>query len=47
MTTSNDHGYLLERLARLIHRFDIGKINHEAVTLSRTAIVDTIGVTIA
>ncbi|MEI6117527.1 MAG: MmgE/PrpD family protein, partial [Burkholderiales bacterium] len=47
MPIPNDHGYVLERLARLICKFNLGRITAEAVNLSRTAIVDTIGVTVA
>jgi 2-methylcitrate dehydratase PrpD len=38
---------LLTRLAELICEFDTSKINDQAISLSRTAIIDTIGVTLA
>ena len=38
---------LLTRLAELICEFDTSLINDQAISLSRTAIIDTIGVTLA
>jgi len=47
MSANNNNEYILERIASLICSFDISKISPEAINLSRTAIIDTIGVTIA
>jgi 2-methylcitrate dehydratase PrpD len=44
--TSTDQ-YVLERIASLVHSFDLSKITPEAINLARTAIIDTIGVTLA
>ena len=38
---------LLTRLAELICEFDTSRINDQAISLSRTAIIDTLGVTLA
>jgi len=38
---------LINRLAALICNFDTGLINAQAISLSRTAIIDTLGVTLA
>ena len=38
---------LIQRLAERIHAFDTAHVTHEALGLARTAIVDTLGVTLA
>ena len=38
---------LINRLASLICHFDTSLINEQAISLSRTAIIDTLGVTLA
>lgn len=47
MTNPDHHGYVLERMAQLICNFDLTTVSESAVNLSRTAIVDTVGVTVA